>query len=423
MFIDFAEIAVKAGKGGDGRVAWRREKYEPAGGPYGGDGGNGGSIVLKADEGIRTLMDFRYKRSYSGAAGEDGRSKKQFGKAGQDIILKVPVGTLVKDKETRGVIVDLKEKDQTFVIAKGGKGGRGNAKFATPTRQAPGFAEPGTKGESRNIVLELKLLADVGLIGFPNVGKSTILSTVSAAKPKIANYHFTTLKPNLGVVRIADEQSFVIADIPGLIEGAHEGAGLGHDFLRHIERTRVLVHVLDISGSEARDPLEDFYKINEELIRYNLKLENRPQIIAANKMDIPGAEEELEKLKEKLEPEGYKIYPVSAATLEGIDALKYGIWELLSNIEEDYETFDEEFIHVEVEEEKPIIVRKDKDEYIVEGEFIERLLGSTYFEDVDSVRYFQSMIRKRGVVEELKELGIQEGDSVMICGNEFEFFE
>lgn len=423
MFIDFAKISVKAGKGGDGKVAWRREKFEPAGGPFGGDGGNGGNIILKADEGIRTLMDFRYKRSYAGEAGEDGRSKKQFGKAGQDIILKVPVGTLIKDEETGGVIVDLKEKDETFVIARGGKGGRGNAKFATPTRQAPGFAEPGTKGQSRNIVLELKLLADIGLIGFPNVGKSTILSTLSAAKPKIANYHFTTLKPNLGVVRIADEKSFVIADIPGLIEGAHEGAGLGHAFLRHIERTRALVHVLDISGSEGRDALEDFYKINKELSKYNLRLEDKPQIVAANKMDIPGADEELVRVKEKLESEGYKIYPVSAATLEGIDTLKYAIWELLSNIEEDYETFDEEYVHVEVENHNEIIVRKENNEYIVEGEFIERLLESTYFDDMDSLRYFQSTIRKRGVVEELKELGIQEGDSVVICGNEFEFFE
>jgi len=424
MFIDMANIRIKAGNGGNGVVAWRREKYEPAGGPFGGDGGNGGSIILKADEGIRTLMDFRYKRSYSGQNGEDGRSKKQFGKAGEDIILKVPVGTLIKDEKTGGVIVDFKEKGQSFVIAKGGRGGRGNAKFATATRQAPNFAESGTKGQEREIVLELKLIADVGLIGFPNVGKSTILSTLSAAKPKIANYHFTTLKPNLGVVRVADEKSFVIADIPGLIEGAHEGIGLGHDFLRHIERTRVLVHVLDISGSEDRDPLEDFHKINEELTEYNLKLGDKPQIIAANKMDIPGATEELERVKKELEPMGYKIYPVSAATLEGIDILKYGIWDLLSNTEIDYDTFDEQFVFVEEDnEDKQIIVVKRNDEYIVEGEFIERLVNSTYFEDVDSVRYFQEMLRKKGVIDELKELGIEENESVFICGNEFEFFE
>lgn len=422
MFIDVAKISIKAGKGGDGSVSWRREKFEPAGGPFGGDGGNGGSIVLKADDGIRTLMDFRYKRSYAGENGEDGRSKKQFGKAGQEIVLKVPVGTLVKDENTGGVIVDLKEKDQTFIIARGGRGGRGNAKFATPTRQAPAFAEPGTKGQERNIVLELKLLADVGLIGFPNVGKSTILSTVSAAKPKIANYHFTTLKPNLGVVRIAEEKSFVIADIPGLIEGAHEGIGLGHNFLKHIERTRVLVHVLDASGSEGRDPVEDFYKINDELSLYNLKLGDKPQIIVANKMDIPEASEGLERIKKEFEPKGYKIYSVSAATLEGIENLKYGIWDLLENTEIDYETFDDHFVHVEEEAVDSIIVRKENEDYIVEGEFVERLLNSVFFDDVDSLRYFQDMLRRKGIVDKLRELGIQEYDSVFICGHEFEFF-
>ncbi|MBU5427200.1 GTPase ObgE [Tissierella pigra] len=422
MFIDVANIRVKAGKGGDGVVAWRREKYEPSGGPYGGDGGNGGSIILKADEGIRTLMDFRYKRSYIGQNGEDGRSKKQFGKGGEDIILKLPIGTLVKDEATGGVIVDLKEKDQTFVIAKGGRGGRGNARFATATRQAPGFAEPGKKGEERNIVFELKLLADVGLIGFPNVGKSTILSIVSAAKPKIANYHFTTLKPNLGVVRVGDEKSFVIADIPGLIEGAHEGAGLGHDFLRHVERTRILVHVLDVSGSEGRDPIDDFYKINEELSKYNIKLKDRPQIIVANKMDIPGAEEGLQKVKEEFEPKGYKILSLSAATLEGIDELKYEIWDLLINTEIVYETFDEEFIHEDEDTNNSIIVKKEDGKYMVEGEFIDRLLSATYFDDVDSLRYFQDMLRKKGVIDELNSLGIKEGESVFICGYEFEFF-
>lgn len=423
MFIDIAEIHVKGGNGGNGAVAWRREKYEPAGGPYGGDGGNGGNIVLKADDGIRTLMDFRYKRVYKGERGEDGRGKKQFGKAGKDIVLKVPVGTLVKDKKSGGVIVDLKEKGQTFTIARGGKGGRGNAKFATPTRQAPGFAEPGTKGQERDIVLELKTIADVGLIGFPNVGKSTILSTISAAKPKIANYHFTTLTPNLGVVRIEDEKSFVIADIPGLIEGAHEGAGLGHNFLKHIERTRVLVHVLDISGSEARDPIEDFYKINEELSKYNIRLEDKLQIIAANKIDILDGSQ-LEELRAELEPKGYKIFPVSAATRQGIDDLKYGMWELLSQVEDDYQTFDEELVYYEEETEvEEIIVEKRDGEYVVEGSFIERLLESTYFDDVDSLRYFQDTLRRKGVIDKLRDLDIGEEDSVFICGYEFEFFE
>lgn len=423
MFIDIAKISLKAGKGGDGKVAWRREKYEPAGGPYGGDGGNGGSIILKADDGIRTLLDFRYKRSYKGENGEDGRSQKQFGKGGSDIVLKVPVGTLVKDELSNKVIVDLKEKDQTYVIARGGKGGRGNAKFATATRQAPGFAEPGTQGQERNIVLELKLLADAGLIGFPNVGKSTILSMISAAKPKIANYHFTTLKPNLGVVRVAEEKSFVIADIPGLIEGASEGAGLGHNFLRHIERTRVLVHVLDTSGSEHRDPIEDFYTINEELFQYNEKLRDRPQIIAANKMDVPGAQEGLERLRKEFEVQGIKIFPVSAASGEGIKELIFGIWELLQDTDIDYGTFDEEFVDIEITEGETVIVKKEFEKFIVEGSFVERILNSTYFDDVDSLRYFQDMLRKKGIIEELKKLGIEEGDSVFICDNEFEFFE
>lgn len=423
MFIDVAKISVKAGKGGNGIVAWRREKYEPSGGPYGGDGGKGGSIILYADEGIRTLMDFRYKRSYVGENGEDGRAKKQFGKDGSDTYLKVPVGTLVKDEETGKVIVDLKEPGQEFVIARGGKGGRGNARFATATRQAPGFAEAGTKGQERKIVLELKLLADVGLIGFPNVGKSTILSTISAAKPKIANYHFTTLKPNLGVVRVGEEKSFVIADIPGLIEGASQGAGLGHDFLRHIERTRVLVHVLDSSGSEGRNPIDDFHKINEELFQYNERLKDKPQIIVANKTDIPSSEEWVEKIKEEFIPRGHRVLEVSAATREGIQELVYAIWDLLENTDISYETYDEEYVETIAPRKDDIIVRKEDERFIVEGDFMERLLGSTYMDDSDSLRYFQEMLRKKGVIDRLKELGISEGDSVYICDYEFEFFE
>lgn len=423
MFVDIAKITVRGGKGGNGIVAWRREKYEPSGGPYGGDGGNGGSIILIADEGIRTLMDFRYKRHYFGENGEDGRTKKQFGKAGKDTIIKVPVGTLVKDAKTGKVIVDLKEKNQTYVIAKGGKGGRGNAKFATATRQAPGFAEAGTKGQEREILLELKLLADVGLIGYPNVGKSTILSMLSDAKPKIANYHFTTLQPNLGVVRVGEEKSFVLADIPGLIEGASEGIGLGHDFLRHVERTRVLVHVLDASGIEGRDPVKDFYTINEELFQYSHKLKDKPQIIIANKMDLPGAQEGLANIKSEFEPQGIKIYEASAATAKGINELKYAIWEFLSDYQGEYETFDEEYEdELEYAEEETIIVRKENDMYIVEGTFVENLIESIYFDDVDSLRYFQETIRKKGIIEELENLGIEEGDSVFIAGYEFEFF-
>lgn len=425
MFIDIAKIRVKAGKGGDGAVAFRREKYEPSGGPYGGDGGNGGSIILQVDNSIRTLMDFKYKRNYKAEDGENGKTKKQYGKKGSHLVLKVPLGTLVKDGDSEKVIADLKEEGQTFVIAKGGKGGKGNAKFATPTRQAPRFAEAGEKGEERFIILELKLLADVGLIGFPNVGKSTLLSVLSSAKPKIANYHFTTLTPNLGVVKVDDGKSFVIADIPGLIEGAHEGAGLGHEFLRHVERTRLLVHLVDVSGIEGRDPLEDFYKINEELEKYSSKLSEKPQIVVANKMDLNTSSEYYENLKEELTKEGYEVYLISAATRKGVEALKYAIWDRLVDIETNYETFDD--IIEEYEEvkdiEDDIIVKYEDGMYIVEGSFIEKLLYSTNFEDIDSSRYFQNTLRKRGVVDELKKLGVGENDTVFICGFEFEFFE
>lgn len=422
MFIDVAKIYVKAGNGGNGIVSWRREKYEPSGGPYGGDGGRGGSVILVADEGIRTLMDYRYKRSYYAQNGEDGKTKKQFGKDGKDTILKVPVGTIVKDEKTKKVIVDLKKPGDTFVIAKGGRGGRGNAKFATSTRQAPGFAEPGTPGEERNIILELKLLADVGLIGYPNVGKSTLLSVISRAKPKIANYHFTTLKPNLGVVSLGEDKSFVVADIPGLIEGASTGIGLGHDFLRHVERTRVLVHVLDASGSEGRNPIDDFYKINAELFEYNEKLREKVQIIAANKTDLPSSNEWVEKIKSEFENQGIKVFEISAATNKGIDKLLYAIWDTLAEIPVNYDTFDEEFIEEELFEDDKILVYKENNKFIVEGKNIERLMQSTYMDDYDSLRYFQDTLRKKGIVDKLVELGIKEGDSVFICGYEFEFF-
>ena len=425
MFIDIANIRLKAGNGGDGAVAWRREKFEPAGGPAGGDGGNGANIILKTDEGLHTLMDFRYKREYKAPNGENGRSKKQFGKDGADIILRVPVGTLVKDKETGGVIVDLKEKDQEYIIAKGGRGGRGNAKFTTSTRQAPAFAQAGSRGEEKEITLELKLLADVGLVGFPNVGKSTLLSVVSAAKPKIANYHFTTLKPNLGVVNLGQEMGFVIADIPGLIEGASDGLGLGDEFLKHVERTKVLIHVIDVSGSEGRDPIEDFYKINEELKGYNEKLAEKPQIIFANKTDIPGSEENLEKLEKEF-GEKYKIFSGSAATTENLrELMKYTFNEIQNyenDDEEEYKTFDKEYIPVKTREEG-INVYVENDNYIVDGPYIEKLLKSTNFEDNESLKYFQENLRKNNVIDKLRDLGINEGDSVFIMNFEFEFFE
>ncbi|WDV44675.1 GTPase ObgE [Clostridiaceae bacterium M8S5] len=423
MFIDKAKIFVKAGNGGHGAVAWRREKYEPSGGPAGGDGGYGGNVILEVDEGLRTLMDFRYKKKYQAQNGEDGRSKYQYGKKGQDLIIKIPPGTIIKDENSDRVIADMTENGQTFVVAKGGRGGKGNCKFATATRQAPNFAEGGSKGQERHIILELKLLAEVGLIGFPNVGKSTILSTISDAKPKIANYHFTTLKPNLGFVRIGENKSFVVADIPGLIEGAHEGIGLGHEFLRHIERTKVLVHMIDASGHEGRDPVDDFYKINEELQKYNPLLLERPQIVVANKMDLPDAEEGYDMLKEELEPKGYKVMKLSAATRSGVNELKFQIWNELENSPklEPLIIVEEDIKEVRSDDDG-YTVRKEGDRYIVEGDFVEKLMNSTNFDDVDSTRYFQKRFRDKGIVEELEKLGVQEEDIVEICGYEFEFF-
>lgn len=426
MFVDVAKIFVKGGNGGHGAVAFRREKYEPSGGPAGGDGGDGGNVILEVDEGIRTLMDFRYKRHYKAENGENGKSKKQYGKKGKDLILKVPPGTIVKDTETGIVIADLTKKGERFIVAKGGRGGRGNAKFATSTRQAPRFAEAGEKGEERWITLELKLLADVGLVGFPNVGKSTLLSTLTDARPKIANYHFTTLTPNLGVVRISDDSSFVIADIPGLIEGAHMGIGLGHEFLRHVERTRLLVHLIDASGLEGRDPVDDFYKINEELKKYSPKLADKPQIVVANKMDLPQARENFSRIKEEMDKLGYELIPISAATSKGLDELKYAIWNKLKEIG-DPEPIVEVVENINFYEfnknKNKVIVKKEGDKYIVEGDPIEKLINSTNFDDLDSLRHFQKVIRKRGIVDELKELGIKDGEIVSICGYEFEFFD
>ncbi|WP_425446594.1 GTPase ObgE [Dethiothermospora halolimnae] len=426
MFIDKVEIHVKAGDGGNGAVAFRREKYEPSGGPAGGDGGNGGSVLLKVDEGIRTLMDYRYTTHYKAERGQDGRNKKQFGKKGEDLVLTVPPGTVVRDKKTNKIIADLTKKEDIFTIAKGGKGGKGNAKFTTSTRQAPRFAESGSKGQERWIVLELKLLADVGLIGFPNVGKSTLLSIITDAKPKIANYHFTTITPNLGVVKIGEGKSYVIADIPGLIEGAHKGVGLGHEFLRHTERTRLLVHIVDVSGQEGRDPIEDFNKINEELEKYSSRLYDRPQIVVGNKMDLPNSEEGFKRLKENVEKEGYEVYSISAATKQGIKELKYNIWNKLNEIPEPEPLYEEvvgESIYDIDNVDNKVTIRKEKGKYIVEGYPMEKLVASTNFDDLDSLRHFQKVIRKRGIIDELRELGVQEEDIVNICGFEFEFFD
>lgn len=422
MFIDIAKIKLKAGKGGDGAVAWRREKYEPAGGPAGGDGGRGGDVIVMTDSGLHTLMDFRYKREYKAENGQNGMNKLKFGKDGEDIILKVPVGTLIRDANTKGVIYDLKEDNMSVTVCKGGKGGLGNARFKTSTRQAPAFAQAGNIGEEREVILELKLLADVGLVGFPNVGKSTLLSIVTSARPKIANYHFTTLSPNLGVVKIDEGESFVIADIPGLIEGASEGIGLGDEFLKHIERTGILIHVLDISGSEGRDPLEDFYKINEELFNYNERLAEKKQIIFANKMDVPGAEENLKKLEKEL-GDKYKIIAGSATTTKNLDKLMIETYKNLQEVDfSEYETYDKEHVE-EVVKEEGIRVFKENGNYFVEGPYIDKLLRSTNFENYDSLKYFQENLRKNKVVEKLEELGVNDGGSVFIGGYEFEFFE
>lgn len=421
MFIDVTKIELKAGKGGDGSVAFRREKYEPSGGPAGGDGGDGGSIIIVADKDIKTLMDYSYKSIYKAENGGDGRNKKQFGKKGEDLILKVPVGTLIKDYDTDTVIYDVKHDKEEFVICKGGKGGKGNVHFKSSIRQAPRFAEPGTKGEEKTIKLELKLLADVGLIGLPNVGKSTLLSIMSNARPKIANYHFTTLEPNLGVCKVG-EKSFVLADIPGLIEGASEGLGLGHDFLKHIERTKILVHVLDISGSEGRNPIEDFELINSELASYNIKLNDKKMLVVLNKTDL-GAEDNIKEFREKYSDKVDEIVEISAATTENVDKLMYLIADTLDSIEDDYSTLDEQYVYFEEEKEPDFKVRKENENYIVEGPLIENLIYRTNFEVYESVNHLQKVLEDKGVIQQLKDLGIQDGDNVVIGDVEFDFYE
>ncbi|WMJ79027.1 MULTISPECIES: GTPase ObgE [unclassified Sedimentibacter] len=424
MFVDIAKVSVKAGKGGNGSVAFRREKYIAMGGPDGGDGGDGGSIILVADEGLRTLMDFRYKRRYQAENGQDGRGKKQYGSDGKDLILKVPIGTLVKDEETGIVLTDLKDHGQRFVVARGGHGGKGNVKFANSIRRTPRFAEPGTKGESRDVTLELKLLADVGLVGFPNVGKSTILASVTSAKPKIANYHFTTLKPNLGVVSIGEGHSYVMADIPGLIEGASEGAGLGLEFLRHVERTKLLLHVIDASGQEGRDPINDFYKINEELQQYSEKLSEKEQIIVLNKTDLPQIQENVERIKKEL-GDNYEIIEVSAATNHGLDLLKKRAYERLQHIEDEIQFVNEEEVEsfIDRKARDTIAVSQQDGYYLADGDFLERLVASTNFDDFESFSNFQKVLIDKGVIERLRELGAQEGDLIKVCGVEFDFVD
>lgn len=424
MFSDSAKIFIKAGDGGNGAVTFHREKYVAAGGPDGGDGGKGGNVIFVADKNVNTLVDFRYKRKFAAENGGNGRDSNRNGKNGEHLRINVPVGTIVRDEETGLVICDLKQDGEEFVIAKGGIGGWGNAHFATATRQVPRFSKPGAPGDERMVTLELKLIADVGLLGFPNVGKSTFLSIVSDARPKIANYHFTTLQPNLGVVNMGDG-SFVVADIPGIIEGAHEGVGLGHEFLRHVERTKLLLHVVDVSGIEGRNPIEDFDTINNELKLYSEKLSQKRQIVLANKSDIPGFEENYEAFRKEMEDRGYTVFKISAATKAGIsEVLKY-TYETLSKIpdeefEEEYEMFD---LESDRKADDTITVSVEDGVYHVEGRRAQFIVGSTNMEDYESLQYFQRALIKSGVIDKLKEAGIQDGDPVEIYGCEFDYVE
>ena len=420
MFTDIAEIKVCAGRGGDGSVSFHREKYVPAGGPDGGDGGRGGDIILKADERMSTLMDFRYKRKYEAENGRLGGTKKCFGKTGKPLVIRVPRGTVVREKESGAVMADMGETDE-FVLAHGGRGGWGNTHFATPTRQTPRFSKPGLPGESFTVILELKLLADVGLIGFPNVGKSTLLSVISAARPKIANYHFTTLSPNLGIVSVGDK-SFTVADIPGIIEGAAGGAGLGLDFLRHIDRCRLLIHLVDVSGFEGRVPSEDYEHINSELFLYSEELAARPQIVAANKCDILENRDGLEKLKKRCAKEDVPVFEISAATKMGVEELMNAVASALSKLPP-IKTFEPNYVPPLTSEadRKVKITVNDSGIYVVEGEHILSLIANVNPNDYESLNYMQRILKSAGVFTRLEEMGINEGDIVSIYNFEFEY--
>lgn len=420
MFIDKTEIYVKAGNGGNGCVAFHREKYVAEGGPSGGDGGHGGNIVFVVDTGENTLLPFRYKHKFVARNGEDGKPEKFHGKTAEDLIIKVPQGTLIRDADSGKLLYDMGE-DGRFVAAKGGRGGFGNVHFATPTRQIPRFAKGGTTGEERRLILELKMLADVGLIGFPNVGKSTLLSMVSAAKPKIANYHFTTLSPILGVVKV-DTSSFVMADIPGLIEGASEGAGLGHDFLRHVDRCRLLVHVVDAAGTEGRDPVDDIEKINRELAGWSEELSTRPQIIVANKCDVGVPDENRERLEEYAHENGLEIFFISAVTKSGVNELLYAILEALKTVPERKYYEPDEIKEVEEETgEREFNVAVEGGVWILDGEWLEKVTSSVNFEDRESLAYFHKVLKNAGVFRRLEEMGIGDGDTVDVCGFEFDY--
>ncbi|HCY8781986.1 TPA: GTPase ObgE [Staphylococcus aureus] len=430
MFVDQVKISLKAGDGGNGITAYRREKYVPFGGPAGGDGGKGASVVFEVDEGLRTLLDFRYQRHFKASKGENGQSSNMHGKNAEDLVLKVPPGTIIKNVETDEVLADLVEDGQRAVVAKGGRGGRGNSRFATRRNPAPDFSEKGEPGEELDVSLELKLLADVGLVGFPSVGKSTLLSIVSKAKPKIGAYHFTTIKPNLGVVSTPDQRSFVMADLPGLIEGASDGIGLGHQFLRHVERTKVIVHMIDMSGSEGREPIEDYKVINQELAAYEQRLEDRPQIVVANKMDLPESQDNLILFKEEI-GEDVPVIPVSTITRDNIDQLLYAIADKLEEYKDvDFTVEEEESVGINrvlykhtPSQDKFTISRDDDGAYVVSGNAIERMFKMTDFNSDPAVRRFARQMRSMGIDDALRERGCKNGDIVRILGGEFEFVE
>lgn len=430
MFADRAKIYIRSGKGGDGHVSFRREKYVPNGGPDGGDGGHGGSVIFEVDEGLNTLTDFRHIRKYSAEDGEQGGKRNCRGKDGKDIIIKVPEGTVIKELESGKIIADMSGDNRRQVILSGGKGGNGNQHYATSTMQAPKYAQPGQPAKELNLFLELKVIADVGLVGFPNVGKSTLLSRVTNARPKIANYHFTTLNPNLGVVDLDDGKGFVIADIPGLIEGASEGVGLGHEFLRHIERTKVLIHLVDAASTEGRDPIADIYAINKELEAYNADIAHRPQVIAANKIDAiytEDGEDPVAKIRAEFEPKGIKVFPISAVSGQGLSELLYCVSDMLADINEAPTVFEPEFnpdVDIVTGNEPYSVEYNEKDnEYVVEGSRIEKMLGYTNLDSERGFQFFQKFLKENGILDELEALGIQEGDTVRMYGLAFNYYK
>ncbi len=427
MFADRAKIYIRSGKGGDGHVSFRRELYVPNGGPDGGDGGRGGDVIFEVDKGLNTLQDFRHKRKFTAKDGEPGGKKRCHGKDAEDIILKVPEGTVIKEAESGKVIADMSGENQRQVILKGGKGGLGNQHFATSTMQIPKYAQPGQPSKELWVCLELKVIADVGLVGFPNVGKSTLLSRVSNAQPKIANYHFTTLNPNLGVVDLDGGHGFVMADIPGLIEGASEGVGLGYEFLRHIERTKLMIHVVDAAGTEGRDPVEDIHKINAELEAYNPEIAKRPQVIAANKIDAiyQDGEDPIQALKDEFEPLGVKVFPISGVTGQGIKELLYYVSEELSKLDQTPVIFEQEYFPEEelLYEDLPFTVEKDGDMYVVEGPRIEKMLGYTNLDSEKGFAFFQKFLKETGILQQLEDAGIEEGDTVCMYDLQFDYYK